>query len=171
MPGVGKDVPPLPLAASPLADAFSRELAHGLPQEPIIFDGLLATSFCPILPHSFRHLIRTVLKPFFFLHESAIRPLTCKRRRISSRQFDLSNRKVTFRVRRPEIRQRKSSAFPGYRSTRHQFFKKPRSRVVLARPRTHESEQEPMTSLGLLIRFNKDKKCGYRNVRSRVHEA
>ena len=107
---------------------------------------------------------------FFFLHESAIRPLTCERRRISGRQFDLSNRKVTFRVRRPEIRQRKSSAFQGYRSTRNQFFlKKPLSRVVLARPRTHESGQEPMTSLGLLIRFNKSQKCGYRNVRSRVH--
>ena len=47
--------------------------------------------------------------------------------------------------------------------------KKPLSRVVLSRPRTHESGQEPMTSLGLLIRFNKSQKCGYRNVRSRVH--
>lgn len=29
--GGGKEVPPLPLAALPLAEAFSRELAHGLP--------------------------------------------------------------------------------------------------------------------------------------------
>ena len=54
--------------------------------------------------------------------------------------------------------------------TKPVFLKKPLSRVVLARPRTHESGQEPMTSLGLLIRFNKSQKCGYRNVRSRVHE-
>lgn len=122
------------------------------------------------------HLIRIVLKPniVFFFFTRISHPSTNLRTqtyfRSSVRSFQPKFRKVTFRVRRPEIRQRKSSAFQGYRSTRNQFFlKKPLSREVLARPRTHESGQEPMTSLGLLIRFNKSQKCGYRNVRSRVH--
>ena len=124
------------------------------------------------------HLIRIVLKPNIVFFKRISHPSTNLRTqtyfRSSARSFQPKFRKVTFRVRRPEIRQRKSSAeiVSVLRLSVHTqpvFLKKPLSRVVLARPRTHESGQEPMTSLGLLIRFNKSQKCGYRNVRTRVH--